>query len=97
MSTPQQIEILDANWMDLWPHAQRGALVLVKPGVGLSLAEVARAMAEDSKQLVENWVNSGLIYRPSDGELDRWKTQLHKPFRFTIVQPFVVATEIMEN
>lgn len=74
-----------ATWATLAPHAERGGLLWVE---GVPLEEVALAMAADDAARVQGWLAAGALRRAALEPLDA------PGYRFTIVQPFVLATPL---
>lgn len=85
-------EILDCPWSDLAPHEKRGAVIVVTQE--LSLLDVAVEVALDRTSNVEKWLGQGKISRPDKALLSRWDRTPDKPFRFLIVQPYVLIQEL---
>lgn len=81
-------DLAEVPWKDLRIHLQRDSIVLVADG--LALLDVAVAVAEDNKSLVEGWVTAGAISKPTAEQIAAWETQLDKPFQMLIVQPFIL-------
>jgi hypothetical protein len=81
-------DLAEVPWKDLRIHLQRDSIVLVADG--LSLLDVAVAVAEDDKPLVESWVSAGTLTKPTAEQIKAWEKQLDKPFKMLIVQPFIL-------
>lgn len=78
-------EVQAVNWPDLKPHAARGALLLLDPG--LDLLDVATAVATDDVKAIEKWLQSNQIQKATtDAEAEQTTR-----FQFVIVQPYVLA------
>ena len=89
------IEIQTVEWKMLIPHAQRGALFLVKPTVELGAA--ARAVATDDAESVKAWLASeelALVPPESVAPDAATETSDDEVFRFAIVQPYVLAQRL---
>jgi hypothetical protein len=86
-------EVLSSYWEDLAPHQQRGALLLLAPG--LDLLDVAEAMARDKKERVANWLKGGQLRRAGEADRARYETDAEEEsgvrFQFVVVQPWVLA------
>lgn len=83
-------EIDEANWKMLTTHHERGAVFIVSDR--LDLADVAKVMSRDQVTVVEGWLESGDIRRPSESELTEWESDCEaKKFLFVIVQPYVIV------
>lgn len=80
-----------AKWEWLEPHAKRDALIIVSPN--LDLVEVGVAIAQDQTQLVQQWIESGQLQKPSSNQLSLWHNQPSKSFKALIVQPYVLVQE----
>jgi hypothetical protein len=85
-------ELAEVEWSDLIPHAQRDAIILVSDA--LNLIEVAEAIASDNVQLVQNWIATKLIEKPSQEQLSNWNSLPTSLFNTLIVQPFVLIQSI---
>ena len=85
-------ELAEVEWSDLIPHAQRDAIILVSDS--LNLIEVAEAIASDNVQLVQNWIATKLIEKPSQEQLSNWNSLPTSLFNTLIVQPFVLIQSI---
>ncbi len=85
-------QLADSEWLDLIPHAQRDALIVVEQG--LELVEVGTAIALDNVPLVQQWIAEILIHKPTPEELSNWNTQPQQKFATLIVQPFVLVKPI---
>ncbi|BDA69666.1 MAG: DUF2288 domain-containing protein [Calothrix sp. FI2-JRJ7] len=86
------IENLDeAEWDWLVPHAQRDAIILVSSH--LDLLDVGVAIASDSTNEVQVWIDEALITKPSPQQLGTWNTDRTKRFDTLIVQPYVLVKE----
>jgi hypothetical protein len=87
-------ETLDeAEWEWLSPHARRDSLIIVTPG--LDLVDVGLAIACDDSTCVQRWIAEALIYKPSPDQLSEWNQNQTKRFTALIVQPYVLAQEIL--
>ncbi len=82
-------EVGPVFWSDLRAHAARDALFLVAPE--LDMSDVAYAIATDQGAMVQAWVESGQLVRPTPEQLESWNTNPEKPFRSVVVQPFALA------
>ena len=81
-------DLAEVFWKDLRIHLQHGGIIVVAES--LDLIEVATAVAEDHKPQVEAWVAAGVLSKPTAEQVKAWETQLDKPFRMLIVQPFIL-------
>lgn len=81
-------DLAEVCWRDLRIHLQHGGIIIVAEG--LQLIDVAVSVAEDNKHQVEAWIAAGELTKPSSEQIEVWETQLDKPFRMLIVQPFIL-------
>ena len=80
-------EVSVATWASLSPHAERGALFWVD--LKLPLVDAAIAVVNDRVDLVQAWLNKGLIQRAEESK------PLDAPgYHFLITQPYVLATPL---
>lgn len=84
-------DVADISWKDLQPHAKRDAIIIVQPE--LDLTEVALAIAEDNTAVVQGWIGTQSITKPTAQQLTDWNQTLDKQFMALIVQPFVIIQE----
>ena len=82
-------EVHRVDWRPLSPHAKRGGLILVDPG--LELVSVALAVATDDSPRVQEWMGSGQLSKPTEDQIDAWKGETEERFTVLIVQPYVLA------
>lgn len=87
-----QDEVLACRWADLAKHHERGGLLLVRPD--LDLLEVGVALATDRADRVEVWLAVGRLGRPSEEVVSELAARDPR-FQFVIVQPWVVAQELV--
>lgn len=85
-------EVMACGWDALAPHHARGALLVARPD--LDLLDAAAAIADDRRDRVEVWLAVGRLGRPDDALIARWEAGGAR-FQFAIVQPFVVAQELV--
>jgi len=86
-------EILGCGWDVLAPHHTRGVVLIARPD--LDLLDAAEALASDRRDRVEVWLTVGRLGRPADALVSRWDGGPAR-FQFVIVQPFVLAQELLE-
>ncbi|WP_375511554.1 DUF2288 domain-containing protein [uncultured Nostoc sp.] len=90
----QLTEVLDeAEWEWLIPHVQRDAVILV--ALELNLVDVGVAIASDNIPSVEQWIDKQLIAKPTIVQVGEWNSDRTKRFNTLIVQPYVLAQEIV--
>ncbi|MBR8831260.1 MAG: DUF2288 family protein [Chlorogloea purpurea SAG 13.99] len=82
-------ELAAVAWRDLVSHARRDALIVVSES--LDLLEVGSAIAGDQVPLVQDWISSKLIFKPTTEDLGNWNLTPDKLFNTLIVQPFVLV------
>lgn len=82
-------EVHRVDWKPLAPHAKRGALVLVDSR--LDLVDVAFAVARDESDLVQQWMSARQLLKPTEDQMDAWKSETEERFSVVIVQPYVLA------
>jgi hypothetical protein len=80
-------ELGTCRWPDLKDQFVHGSLFVVRESVGLLNAAVA--VAEDDKEQVESWVDSGDVYRPTEQEVTLWDEQPESLFSFIVLRPFI--------
>ena len=83
-------EMIPATWALLEPHAGRDALFLIQ---GVELEEAGTAVALDEESLVAEWIERGVMRRPTATELKVW-SEAPVAFKAVIIQPYVLASVI---
>lgn len=78
----------EAEWDWLIPHAQRDAVVLVDPA--LNLVDVGVAIANDQVAIVQDWIMTAKLQKPSQQQLSDWGQDRSRRFNALIVQPYVL-------
>ncbi len=86
------MELLEATWESLVPHQGRGAVFACFDG--LQVADAAQALADNSVAVVEAWLGSGHLRRPTPQEWTSWAS---RRFVAAIVQPWVVVALVEED
>jgi hypothetical protein len=84
-------KIDSVDWFSLRAHLEHGRVILVDRM--LDLAQVGYSVARDEVKVMERWIGSGLIGKPSAEQIARWDQQKGKPFLCLIVSPFVLVQE----
>lgn len=87
-----QKELMKGLWSDLRPHAEREALFLVAQD--LDLIAVGSSIVSDDTKALGQWIQQGLITRPSKEQVQAWDQAPDKSFHFLITQPYVLAQEL---
>ncbi len=87
------LETGQISWEEIQRHFARGSVIVVAGE--LDLVEVASAVAEDNKRLVEEWMNSGQVTRANDDHGLRW-AEMNPPPNFwaVVVAPWVLVQEM---
>ena len=85
-------DLAEVPWKDLRIHLQRDAIIIVADE--LDLVTVALAVAEDDKPQVEGWITAGQLVKPTAEQAEAWESELEKPFRMLIVQPFILVQPV---
>ena len=76
---------------DLRAHLARGAVITVAES--LDLLDVGEALARDDKTRVADWIERGLVGKPSLETIERWSKLTGSPWTALVVQPFVLVQE----
>lgn len=82
-------ELDEAEWNWLMPHAKRDTVIVVSQD--LDLLDVGVAIANDNVPLVQDWIASAALQKPSSEQLSAWNAEQTKRFRALIVQPYVLV------
>ena len=82
----------EAEWDWLIPHVQRDAVIVVAQG--LDLLDVGVAIASDQIPSVQQWIDQGLMAKPSETQLGNWNSDRTKRFQTLIIQPYVLIQEM---
>jgi hypothetical protein len=78
----------DVFWTDLRAHVARDAVIIVEDE--LDLVDVGVALAQNDVAVVDAWISSGKLTKPTADDLARWPVDTGARFRSVIVQPFVL-------
>ena len=84
-------DLAEVDWRSLRIHTQRDALIRVD--VQLDLVEVACKVTADAAKEVDDWIESGLIVKPTAEQLASWETELDKPFLMLIAAPYILIQD----
>lgn len=79
------------EFTDLRAHLARGAVITVDRS--LDLLEVGEAVARDDKARVAEWIEKGLLGKPSLADIERWSKRAGPAWTSLVVQPFVLVVE----
>lgn len=82
----------EVDWRSLRIHTQRDSLIMV--AVQLDLVDVACKVAADATSEIGEWIEDGLIGKPTTEQLSTWESQLDKPFRMLIAAPYLLIQEV---
>lgn len=85
-------QLLRGFWHDLKQHLERDAIIVVDSN--LDLGHVATHVARDSVTIIQEWIATQMIGKPSGPQLSAWDANPAKEFNFLIVQPYVLIQEI---
>jgi hypothetical protein len=75
-------------YSDLRAHVKRDAVIIV--GGALDLVDAGAALAENDAARVEQWIQSGLLTKPTAADIERWSIDRAARFDALIVAPFVL-------
>ena len=84
-------DLAEVDWRSLRIHTQRDALILVD--LQLDLVEVACKVTADVAKEVGDWIENGLIVKPTAEQLASWETELDKPFLMLIAAPYILIQD----
>ena len=87
-------DLAEVTWRELRIHLQRDAIIIVS--AELDLVAVGVAVADDEKKLVETWVASGQMGKPTEKQLESWEQEPDKRFQMLIVQPFILVQGVID-
>ena len=82
-------QIGTAPWSLLEVHAQSDNLILADKA--LSLLDVAVAVADNETAKVNDWIEKGLLAKPSLKQWTHFQGNHATRFQFIIVHPFVIG------
>tara|TARA_R110000868_G_scaffold159516_9_gene388411 strand:- start:1601 stop:1900 length:300 start_codon:yes stop_codon:yes gene_type:complete len=86
-------QIQATDWYPLEIHYKNNALFMVS--TKLSLADVAKSVAQDEKTKIEQWINDGLVFRPPVEIVEEQRKDQYQVFaNFIIVAPYVFIQSI---
>lgn len=78
----------EAEWAWLKPHFERDAVILVDQT--LSVLQVAVALEKDSSSEVQQWIQRGLLKKPTLEQAQEWERNSSARFLSVVVQPYVL-------
>ena len=76
-------------WEIIEPHYRRGVVIYVR---GLTLPEAGAAMALDDVATVEQWLNRGILRRPTPADAEHW-ARVEAVFDMLVIQPWVLIAD----
>lgn len=85
-------DLAEVDWKSLRIHTHRDALILVAQQ--LNLVDVACDIAKDSATEVSEWIEQGLLTKPTAEQLASWEAQLDKSFRMLIAAPYILIQDV---
>lgn len=88
-------QVVETTWDALRSQLARDAVILLDGRE--DLLTVAVAVARDDKVFIGRLIGEGRLAKPDAAHLAAWETQLDKPFRMVIVQPFVLCQELLAS
>jgi hypothetical protein len=88
-------EIDVAQWEWLRAHNERGALIVVNRG--RDLADVGERIAADDSPMVQRWLVSNLLSKPTPEQVVAWDSDPTRNFSTLVVSPFVLVQEIVKT
>lgn len=80
------------EFSDLRAHLTRGAVITVDPK--LDLLDVGEAVARDDKTRVAEWIEAGLIGKPTLEVIEIWSKREGAAWNALVVQPFVLVQDL---
>ena len=75
-------------WSDLQAHVLRDGVIVV--GAALELVDAGAALAENDAARVQQWIEAGLLSKPTAADLERWSIDRAARFDALIVAPYVL-------
>lgn len=88
-------EIDVAQWEWLRAHNERGALIVVNRG--LDLADVGERIAADDSPMVQRWLVSNLLSKPTPEQVAAWEKEPALTFATLVISPFVLIQEVRDE
>jgi hypothetical protein len=85
-------EIAQMPWIDIIPHAKRDNVIVVDQS--LNLLEVGVEVGNDNVTVVNRWIEEGLIFKPTQQQLNDWNENPQQKFNTIILQPFVLISQL---
>lgn len=81
-----------AEWWELRSHLERGGIIVVD--AKLNLADVASKIADDDTGRVSQWIEEGVLAKPSLQQIETWDSEKKKVFSVLIVSPYVLIQDV---
>ena len=85
----------EAEWSWLIPHVKRDAVILVSSEI--DLLNAAETVARDHKAQVQEWLSRGTLIKPTGEQIQNWGKTPTKKFLTVVVEPYVLAQELILN
>jgi len=85
------VQVDVAQWSWLRAHLERGGLIVVNRG--LDLVEVGASIASDDTAVVGDWIQTGLLAKPSAEQISAWDANEEISFSALIISPYVLIQE----
>ena len=81
-------DIDETDWFPLIQHHKQSAVYITS---GISLIDVAVAVAQDKIEFIKLWLDTGALRKPTEEETKIWEKEKHtKMAKFIIIQPYVL-------
>jgi len=87
-------DLAEVSWRELKIHLKRDAIIVV--AAELDLIDVAVAVANDDKSLVEVWIGENQLGKPTEEQLKSWEEESEYRFKMLIVQPFILVQNVCD-
>ena len=87
-------DLAEVNVRELKIHLKRDSIIIV--AAELDLIEVAVAVADDDKTLVETWITASQLGKPTEKQLESWEQESTQRFQMLIVQPFILIQDLCD-
>jgi hypothetical protein len=86
------LQIDEAEWDWLRAHLERDGIIVVAHG--LDLVDAGLRIAENDTDVVQRWVDAGMLGKPLREQLEEWDADRSRRFMTLIVSPFILVQEI---
>jgi hypothetical protein len=85
----------EAEWAWVKPHVLRDAVILV--GKEIEILRVGKEMAANNSPQIQEWIQKGILGKPTAKQVVDWDSETGKLFLSLIVAPYVLIQEIQFN